>query len=135
MAALPIDYKAYGALLAEAQPAVIANDEEHAAAIRRMTDVMKKEEKATPEELRLLGLYAIVVEEYERTRWRHKRQTFSPREMLAFLIEEQGLKQTDLDGIASQSNISAILAGRRPIGKLMALKLAERFHVSPDLFL
>lgn len=40
----------------------------------------------------------------------------------------------ELSEIGSQPNISAILAGRRPIGKRTALKLAERLQVSLDLF-
>lgn len=135
MAALPINTETYGQLLATTLPAVITTDEEHAAALEHVAELAIKEDKATAEEIRLLSLLATLAEDYERKRWRRKRQKFSPHEMLAFLIQEHGLKQSDLAGIASQSNISAILAGKRPIGKLTALKLAERFHISPDLFL
>ncbi|WP_215894619.1 helix-turn-helix domain-containing protein [Acidithiobacillus ferrivorans] len=37
-------------------------------------------------------------------------------------------------GYLSQSTISAILAGRRSISKKLAIKLAERLHVSPVVF-
>ena len=82
-----------------------------------------------------MKLLATLIEDYERKRWSRKRQKFAPREILAFLMQENGLKQADLADIAPQSNISAILAGKRPIGNAMAIKLAKRFHVSPELFL
>ncbi|HMJ62880.1 MAG TPA: helix-turn-helix domain-containing protein [Bryobacteraceae bacterium] len=83
----------------------------------------------------LLKLLAALIEDYERKRWPRKRPKSSPSEMLAFLMEENGLKQTDLSDIAPQSNISAILRGKRSISKAIALRLAKRFRVSPELFL
>jgi len=48
-------------------------------------------------------------------------------------MTEQGLKQSDLAGIASQETISDILCGRRGISKALATKLAvsvvSRFDV------
>ncbi len=58
-----------------------------------------------------------------------------PREVLRYLIEEHGLRQTDLAGIASQGTISDILCGRREISKALAKKLAARFQVSAAVFL
>ena len=50
-----------------------------------------------------------------------KRQTpmaeAEPSELLRYLMTEQGLKQSDLAGIASQETISDILCGRRGISK------------------
>lgn len=59
----------------------------------------------------------------------------APRAVLRFLMEQHGLRQTDLTDCAPQSHISAILAGKRGISKETAKKFARRFHVSPDLFL
>jgi HTH-type transcriptional regulator/antitoxin HigA len=58
-----------------------------------------------------------------------------PREVLRFLIEQNGLKQGDLDDVAPQSRISEILTGARPVSKEIAKRLAKRFHVHADLFL
>ena len=58
-----------------------------------------------------------------------------PSEVLRYLMTEQGLKQADLAGIASQGTISDILSGRRGISKALAKKLAARFHVSAAVFL
>jgi len=92
-------------------------------------------EGATPEEVALMQLWATLIEDYERKRWPRRRLRTTPAGMLAFLMAENGLKQSDLADIASQSNISAMLRGKRVIGKAIAEKLAKRFHVAPALFL
>jgi HTH-type transcriptional regulator/antitoxin HigA len=58
-----------------------------------------------------------------------------PREVLRFLIDQNGLKQGDLDDVAPQSRISEILSGARPVSKEIAKRLAKRFHVHADVFL
>jgi HTH-type transcriptional regulator/antitoxin HigA len=49
-------------------------------------------------------------------------------------MEARGLKQDDLSAIVSQSNLSAILAGKRKINSALAGKLGKFFGVSPALF-
>jgi len=58
-----------------------------------------------------------------------------PKAVLRFLMEQHGLRQSDLADCAPQSHLSAILAGKRDISKATAKKLARRFNVSADLFL
>ena len=58
-----------------------------------------------------------------------------PKEVLRFLMDQQGLKQEDLADCSPQSRISDILNGRRGHSKDIAKKLARRFHVSVALFL
>lgn len=135
MATLPLDRRAYGKLLAKEAPTRIRNDEEHRTLMERVKELMLREDEATPEELEYLDLLATLIEDYERKRWPLKREKISGAEILAFLMEENGLKQTDLADIAPQANISAMLRGKREISKAVALKLAKRFHLSPELFL
>jgi HTH-type transcriptional regulator / antitoxin HigA len=59
----------------------------------------------------------------------------SPRDLLEFLMEQQGLKQEDLADCAPQSRISEILNGKRTISKEIARRLAKRFKVSVNLFI
>lgn len=58
-----------------------------------------------------------------------------PSELLRFLMDQHGLKQDDLADCAPQSRISEILGGKRPVSKEIAKRLAQRFHVSAELFL
>lgn len=57
-----------------------------------------------------------------------------PKEVLRYLIELRSLKQGDLAEIVPQSNLSAILAGKRKIGATLAGKLAKFFNISPAVF-
>ena len=58
----------------------------------------------------------------------------APIEVLRGLIEIRGLKQSDLADVLPQSNLSAILAGKRSISAPLAGKLAKYFNVSPAVF-
>ena len=57
-----------------------------------------------------------------------------PRKVLAFLMEEHGLKQHDLKEIGSQGIVSEILSGKRELNVRQIRKLADRFKVSPAVF-
>lgn len=50
-------------------------------------------------------------------------------------MEQNKLKQIDLEAIIPQGNLSAILAGKREISRELAKKLAERFNVSVSVFI
>jgi HTH-type transcriptional regulator / antitoxin HigA len=60
----------------------------------------------------------------------------SPAQTLAFLMEQNSLKQADLaDEIGAQSVVSSILSGKREINGRQAKALGARFKVSADVFL
>ena len=57
-------------------------------------------------------------------------------EFLKYLMEENGLKQSDLLHIFGSSGIaSEVVNGKRAISKTQAKKLAEHFKVSVELFI
>ncbi|CAG0940149.1 partial Antitoxin HigA, partial [Candidatus Brocadiaceae bacterium] len=58
----------------------------------------------------------------------------SPQDVLAYLMQEHGLKQSDLSEIGSQGVVSEILNGKRQLNKRQIVALAERFAVSPEVF-
>lgn len=63
-------------------------------------------------------------------------EELSPRDALEFLMESNGLAQTDIvECIGYKSNLSAFLHGRRGLSKRAANRLAKFFNVSPGLFL
>jgi antitoxin component HigA of HigAB toxin-antitoxin module len=65
---------------------------------------------------------------------RHAIEPASPKDALRFLLESLGLKQENLSGLVAQSNLSAILAGKRSISAALAGKLqpdACTFDASP----
>jgi HTH-type transcriptional regulator/antitoxin HigA len=61
----------------------------------------------------------------------------SGAEALRFLMAEHGLSQYQLarEGLADQSTLSKILAGKRKVSRELAKKLGTRFHVTPAVFL
>ena len=81
----------------------------------------------------LLDLVSELVADYDASH--HAIEASEPREVLRYLIEQRGLKQSDLADIVPQSNLSAILAGKRKISATMAGKLAKYFNVSAAVFI
>ena len=80
----------------------------------------------------LLELAADLVSRYEQEH--HPIEAANPKDALRFLMEVRGLKQEDLSSIVPQSNLSAILAGKRKISAAMAGKLGGFFGISPAVF-
>lgn len=84
----------------------------------------------------LYSMYELALELIEHWENEHVRiPDAEPKEVLRFLIDQNDLKQKDLEEIASQTLISDILAGRRAISKRLAKLLAERFNVEVTAFL
>jgi HTH-type transcriptional regulator/antitoxin HigA len=64
----------------------------------------------------------------------HPVPTASPRRILAFLMEEHGLKQQDLKEVGTQGIVSEILSGKRDLNVRQIRKLSQKFGVSPAVF-
>jgi HTH-type transcriptional regulator/antitoxin HigA len=80
----------------------------------------------------LLDLVSDLVSRYEQEH--HAIEPAHPKDTLRFLIEARGLKQEDLSNLVAQSNLSAILAGKRKISATLAGKLGKFFGISPAVF-
>lgn len=80
----------------------------------------------------LLDLVSDLVSRYEQERYAI--EPAEPKDVLRFLLDARGLKQEDLAAIVPQSNLSAILAGKRKISATLAGKLGKFFGISPALF-
>lgn len=59
----------------------------------------------------------------------------NPIDALNALMEEHGLKQSDLSEIGSQGVVSEILSGKRQLNVRQIKMLGNRFHVSPAVFI
>lgn len=83
----------------------------------------------------LWGLIAILadrIRDYEERV--HPWPTLPPQRMLALLMEEHGLKQSDLPEVGPQSVVSEILAGKRQLNLRQVTALSARFHVPMEVF-
>ncbi len=54
--------------------------------------------------------------------------------MLRFFMDEHGLGPSDLPEIGSEKTVSEIISGQRALSVSHVRALAERFHVSPAVF-
>ena len=59
----------------------------------------------------------------------------SPIDTLKALMQDHGLKQSDLAEIGSQGVISEILSGKRQFNARQIKLLSKRFNVSPTVFM
>ena len=80
----------------------------------------------------LLDLVSELVADYDTTHFAI--EASEPNEVLRYLIELRGLKQGDLAEIVPQSNLSAILSGKRKISATLAGRLGKFFNISPAVF-
>lgn len=80
----------------------------------------------------LLDLVGDLVSRYEQEHFVIDRA--EPKDALRFLMEARGLKQEEMGEIVHQSNLSAILAGKRKISASLAGKLGKFFGISPAVF-
>jgi HTH-type transcriptional regulator/antitoxin HigA len=130
-----LDEKRYGRLLATARPAVIKSDDENDRTLAIIEGLMAKaEDRLTPEEDALLELLLDLSHDYELKRY--PLRPTPPHEMVAFLLEQRGLKPNALwPVIGSKGRVSEILSGTRAISKEQAKRLAAFFHVGVELFI
>lgn len=84
----------------------------------------------------LWGLVEIITDQINDYEARHypTREVYGA-DMLKFLMEQHGLKQSGLAEIGGQSVVSEILAGKRSLNVRQIRILSERFGVSPAAFI
>ena len=127
-----VDQKAYRKLLSKVAPVVIHTDEENE---RYLTQLEALHDRAdlTTEEQRIAELLTLLIEAYEEKRYRLT--PASPIAVLRYLMESNGLNQSDLiDVFGSASIVSEVLKKKRELSKAHIQKLSRRFHVSPEIF-
>jgi HTH-type transcriptional regulator/antitoxin HigA len=79
-----------------------------------------------------IAAQARLVEAYERSRW--PRVTPSLPALLAYLMDQHGLRRADLIPLlGTASRVSEVLNGKRELSMTMVRNLRERFHVSADV--
>ena len=130
-----IENKTYADLVVKVLPTAIQSENEYKIMLANIDELMSKgENKISPEEERLLETLAISVEAYEDKHY--PMPEVAPNEILKYLMEERGLKQSDLLHVFGSSGIaSEVVGGKRSISKAQAKKLAEFFKVSVELFI
>jgi HTH-type transcriptional regulator/antitoxin HigA len=120
--------------LDEALPVVIRTRTEYRRLLGVVAQLMEKPEaEISPEEGRLVEMLGMLIEEYEDRV--HPMPKVEPHLMLQHVLEEKGLRASDLGSVLPKSRVSEILSGKRGISKAQAKGLAELLRVPVDLFL
>ncbi len=102
--------------------------------IEKLITMMNEEKNSDSGIETYLKTLSELVSEYETNEY--KSSNISGTEMLAYLMELQGLKQTDLaKELGGQPIVSKILRGERELNIRQIKALAKRFNVSAELFI
>lgn len=110
----------------------IRNKAEYQDALAVATELSSRHD-LTDEQADYLEVLTKLIADYEDKRLEMSKH--SPREILKFLVEENGMSGSDLGRILGSRTIGpAILRGRRSLSKTHIKKLADYFSVSPALF-
>ena len=129
-----IDATRYKRLLSQTMPVVIETEEENERMLAIVEKLMEKGEKLSPEEEKILKLFARLIEDFEEHYYKPKEA--QPLEVLQHLMEAREVKQTHLwELFGSKGIASEVLNGKRGISKTQARALADFFHVPADLFI
>jgi HTH-type transcriptional regulator/antitoxin HigA len=132
MSALTVS-PAYTALLAKVPPRIIRSEEQNEGYIAALYDLEQRHNKWSEAERELADLLTLLIEDYEERNYQLPKA--SPLEVVAFLMEQHGLKQKDLaDVFGTPSIVSEVMNGKRELNKEQIRRLSERFHVSPEVF-
>ncbi len=111
----------------------IRNEQEYVAAIKRMNKLL--DEIGTNEKhplYSLLDTLGTLIHAYEEEHFPIPESTGA--DVLRFLMEEQGLTQSDLPEVGSQGVVSEVLNGKRELNVRQVRALANKFKVSPAAF-
>lgn len=129
------DTKKYARLLTKALPVKIETEEEYDRLLEQTRQLMERDEDdLSIEENRLLDLLTDLIERYEDEHY--PMGDSKPHVMLQFLMEQRDLRQRDIWHLFGSRGIaSEVINGKRAISKTQAKKLAEFFHVTPDVFI
>lgn len=112
----------------------IHNEQEYDQAIERLNRLL--DEVGTDEQhplYELLDTLATVIHAYEEQQYAIP--VASGVEVLQYLLEEHGLTQAELPEAGSQGVVSEILRGKRELNVRQIRALAQRFGVSPAVFI
>jgi len=81
----------------------------------------------------LLETVGNLIEEYENDHFIQPNS--EPIEVLKYLMQENNLTQKDLNILGSQGVVSEILNGKRELNVRQIKALAEKFKISPSVFI
>lgn len=133
MGLMVINPKKYGGLLAKRLPKLIETGEELERFSGMLESLDRLGRELTPEEKALESLLLRLIQDYDQ---KIELPDAPPHRVIQYLMEQRGLRKADLLPIfGARSIASDVVSGKREPSKAHIRKLADFFHVSPELFL
>ncbi len=124
------DSKAYGKLIKRFPLRPIRDDEHNERAAEICDTLLDRGDSLCQSERDYLEVLTDLVSKYE-SKWDDDVAQMSPRELIQFLMKENGLAQKDLvSEFGSPSRVSEFLKGERRLSLEQARRLSERFRLS-----
>ena len=132
--AVPVEFQPeYARLLSNTLPSVIHSEAQNEEYLEQVAVLLRREETLTNAEKEFVRLLTLLIEDFEEKNYALPKA--GPLEVIAFLMDQHGLKQKDLTTVfGTRSITSEVLSGKRELNKEQIRSLSERFHVSPELF-
>lgn len=132
--AVPVEFQPeYARLLSNTLPSVIHSEAQNEEYLEQVAVLLRREETLTNAEKEFVRLLTLLIEDFEEKNYALPKA--GPLEVIAFLMDQHGLKQKDLTTVFGTKSItSEVLSGKRELNKEQIRRLSERFHVSPELF-
>lgn len=122
-------------LIAMLPPCIVRDESDYDNAIE-MIDRLTSIPTLTKGQAEYLETLSVLVEAYEREHHAIETSHISPREILAYLCEQNAVNASALGELLGNRSIgSKLLRGERELSKTHIRRLCERFKVSADLFL
>jgi HTH-type transcriptional regulator / antitoxin HigA len=112
----------------------IRNEREYDRAVKLLNELL--DEIGTNERHPLysfMDTLGTLIEAYEGEH--HPVPASTGADILRYFMEEHGLSQSELPEIGSQGVVSEVLNGKRDLNIRQVRALAQRFHVSPAVFI
>ncbi len=124
------DRKAYEKLIKRFPLRPIHSDEENDRAGEICDALTDRIDELTPAERDYLEVLTDLVAKYE-SRWDSEVADMSPRDLIAYLMDQNGLAQKDLvSEMGSASRVSEFLSGERKLSLEQARNLSKRFRLN-----
>jgi HTH-type transcriptional regulator/antitoxin HigA len=113
-------------------PKVITSETQHKQYVSALLD-LERRKRLTAEERSYAELLTVLIDSYEEEHYPIR--AASPVEVLQELVSANDLRQKDLAPLlGTESIVSEVLSGKRPLTRRHIEKLSARFNVSPAVF-
>ena len=119
-------------MIARGAPHVIQNEEQLEAYTRALYRLTSRS-RPTEAQVQAIELLTLLIERFEEQNY--PLPTASPADVLRFLLDRHGLKQSDIAReLGGESVVSEVLSEKRKLNVSQIERLSRRFHVSPAVF-